>query len=70
MELRVEYYFDGEVGRWGFRVPALGINGSGDSRGEAEALAMEVIREVLAGDAAQFDPEADAVTLHFEVVAA
>ena len=68
MDLRIEYYFDDEVGRWGFRVPALGINGSADTKPKAERLAVTVISEVLAGDTSDFDVDAEAVTLHLEVV--
>lgn len=70
MDLRIEYYLDDEVQRWGFRVPALGINGSADTKPKAEQLAVKVISEVLAGDAADFDRDAEAVTLHLEVVPA
>ncbi|HEY6396107.1 MAG TPA: hypothetical protein VIX82_01510 [Solirubrobacteraceae bacterium] len=70
MDLRIEYYFDGEVRRWGFRVPALGINGSADTKAEAEQLAIQVVSEVLAGDTSDFDREAEAVMLHLEVVPA
>jgi len=43
MKLRVEYRYDAESDNWNFRVPALGINGSADTRQEAEQEAFSAI---------------------------
>lgn len=69
MEVRIELYHDRDVDRWGFRVPALAVNGSGDTRADAERRAIEVISEVLAGSAGDFDADAEAVTLRLEPLA-
>lgn len=49
MKLRVEYYYDDEANRWGFTVPALHILGSGNTREEAEARAVEAVEYALEG---------------------
>ena len=43
MKLRVEYRYDDESGNWNLRVPARGINGSADTREEAESEALSAI---------------------------
>ncbi len=43
MRLRVEYRYDDESDNWNFRVPALGINGSADTREEAKREALSAI---------------------------
>jgi len=43
MRVRIEYRYDDESKNWNFRVPALGINGSADTQGEAEQEALAAI---------------------------
>lgn len=43
MRIRIEYRYDDESNNWNFRVPALGINGSADTRDEAEREALSAI---------------------------
>ncbi len=47
MRVRIEYRYDDESKNWNFRVPALGINGSADARGEAEEEALAAIDVML-----------------------
>jgi hypothetical protein len=51
MDLRVEFYFDGEAQHWGFRVPGLRIIGGGhDTKEAAEEAAREAILFTLESD--------------------
>jgi predicted RNase H-like HicB family nuclease len=43
MDLRVIYVYDDEADAWGFRIPSLGIVGSGSTRAEAEEQARAAI---------------------------
>ncbi len=43
MRIRIEYRYDDESNNWNFRVPALGINGSADTREEAERESLSAI---------------------------
>lgn len=43
MRIRIEYRYDDESNNWNFRVPALGINGSADTREEAELEVLDTI---------------------------
>jgi len=43
MRIRIEYRYDDESNNWNFRVPALGINGSADTRDEAERESLSAI---------------------------
>jgi predicted RNase H-like HicB family nuclease len=47
MKLRIEYRYDDESDNWNFRVPALGINGSADTRAEAAEEALRAIDFML-----------------------
>ena len=51
MDLRVEYFYDGETKHWGFVVPSLRIVGGGaETRAEAEVQAREAIIFTLEDD--------------------
>jgi hypothetical protein len=64
--LRVELFFDEEVGNWHYRVPALHINGGGTStREDAEQDCLSAIAFALEGDPRDYD--SDAETLTFDV---
>ena len=39
MDLRVIYVYDDEADAWGFRIPSLGVVGSGSAPAEAEEQA-------------------------------
>ena len=43
MDLRVIYVYNDEADAWGFRIPSLGIIGSGSTRAEAEEQARAAI---------------------------
>ena len=63
--LRVELFFDEEVGNW-HRVSALHINGGGTpTREDAERDCLSAISFALEGDPQDYD--ADAETLTFDV---
>lgn len=62
--LRAEFLLDEETGTWHFRVPVLRIVGGGTpDRAEAERLCVEAVEFALEGDPAEYDPDAQAVTL-------
>ena len=64
--LRVELFFDGEVGNWHHRVPALPINGGGGStREDVERECLSAIAFDLEGDPR--DGDTDSETLAFDV---
>jgi predicted RNase H-like HicB family nuclease len=67
LKLRVEYYYDDEARRWGFTVPALHILGSGDTREEAEAHAVEAIAYALEGVEQDHDQGADVQVAYLDV---
>ncbi len=69
--LRVELFYDDEVGNWHYRVPALHINGGGTStREEAERASVDAIAFALQGDPHDFDTDAEAISLDVNVVPA
>lgn len=70
-ELRVELFWDEEASNWHYRVPALHINGGGTSTREgAERESLSAIAFALEGDPRDYDPSAEAVTLHVNVAPA
>ena len=50
MDLRVIYVYDDEADAWDFRIPSLGIVGSGATRAEAEEQARAAILFTLEDD--------------------
>jgi hypothetical protein len=69
--LRVELFFDDEVGNWHYRVPALHINGGGTpTREDAERDCLFAIAFALAGDPRDYDNDAEALTLDVSVAPA
>ena len=62
MKLRIEYRYDDESDNWNFRVPALGINGSADTRAEAEKEALSAIDFTLEAEGERLArPDAEVV---------
>jgi len=70
MKLRVEYYFDDDVRRWGFSIWALHIQGSGDTRAIAQTRAVEAVRFVLEGFDGDFANGDDVEVKQFDVIVA
>ena len=69
--LRAEFFFDDEAQNWHFRVPALHINGGGaTTQAETQQQCLAAIEFALQGDPADFDRDAQAVTLDVRVVPA
>lgn len=69
--LRIELFFDDEVGTWHYRVPALHINGGGlPTRPEADQGCLSAIAFTLEGNPADYDPTAEALTLDVTVTPA
>lgn len=69
--MRAEFYYDDEANNWHFRVPALHINGGGcATRVEAERACLAAIAFALEGDPAEYDDNAQAVTLQISVAPA
>jgi predicted RNase H-like HicB family nuclease len=56
MDLRVVYVYDDEADAWGFRIPSLGIVGSGATRAEAEEQARAAILFTLEDDTVDLLP--------------
>jgi hypothetical protein len=69
--LRVELFFDVEVGNWHYRVPALHINGGGvPTREDAERDCLSAVAFALEGDPRDYDVDADALTFDVNVAPA
>ena len=69
--LRVELFWDQEVGNWHYRVPALRINGGGTAtREDAERQSLSAIAFALKGDPRDYDPSAEALTLDVSIAPA
>jgi hypothetical protein len=63
--LRVELFFDEEVGNWHYRVPALHINGGGTAtREDAERDCLATIGFALEGDPRDYDTDAVALDVN------
>ena len=56
MDLRVIYVYDDEADAWGFRIPSLGIVGSGATRAEADQQARAAILFTLEDDTVDLLP--------------
>jgi hypothetical protein len=67
MKLRVEYYYDDEVQRWGFTVPALHFVGSGATPDEAEMRAIDAVGYALAGIESEYESADDVQVGYLEV---
>jgi predicted RNase H-like HicB family nuclease len=67
MDLRVIYVYDDEADAWGFRVPSLGIVGSGASRVEAEEQARAAILFTLEDDTLHLQPGEEVGCFHVTV---
>jgi len=66
--MRVELFFDNDAGNWHYRVPALHINGGGTpTRADAEQACLSAIAFALEGNAEDYDPAAETVTLDVRV---
>jgi hypothetical protein len=67
MDLRVIYVYDDEADAWGFRIPSLGIVGSGSIRAAAEEQARAAILFTLEGDDADLLPGEEVGYFHVTV---
>jgi predicted RNase H-like HicB family nuclease len=67
MDLRVSYVYDDEADAWGFRVPSLGIVGSGSTRVDAEEQARAAILFALEDDTADLLPGEEVGYFHVTV---
>ena len=56
MDLRVIYVYHDEADAWGFRIPSLGIVGSGATRAEADQQARAAILFTLEDDTVDLLP--------------
>jgi predicted RNase H-like HicB family nuclease len=67
MDLRVIYVYDDEADAWGFRIPSLGIVGSGATRAEAEEQARAAILFTLDDDSVALLPGEEVGYFHVTV---
>jgi predicted RNase H-like HicB family nuclease len=67
MDLRVIYVYDDEADAWGFRIPSLGIVGSGATRAEAEEQARTAILFTLDDDTVDLLPGEEVEYFHVTV---
>lgn len=67
MDLRVIYVYDDEADAWGFRIPSLGIVGSGATRAEAEEQARAAILFTLEDDTVDLLPGEEVGYFHVTV---
>jgi predicted RNase H-like HicB family nuclease len=67
MDLRVIYVYDDEADAWGFRIPSLGIVGSGSTRAEAEEQARAAILFTLEDDSVELLPGEEVGYFHVTV---
>jgi predicted RNase H-like HicB family nuclease len=67
MALRVIYVYDDEADAWGFRIPSLGIVGSGATRAEAEERARAGILFTLEDDTVELLPGEEVGYFHVTV---
>ena len=67
MDLRVSYVYDDEADAWGFRIPSLGIVGSGATRAEAEDQARAAILFALDDDTVDLLPGEEVGYVHVTI---
>ena len=67
MDLRVIYVYDDEADAWWFRVPSLGIVGSGATRAEAEDQARAAILFALDDDTVDLLPGEEVRYVHVTI---
>ena len=67
MDLRVIYVYDDEAHAWGFRIPSLGIVGSGTTREEAKEQACAAILFTLEDDTVDLLPGEEVAYFHVTV---
>jgi predicted RNase H-like HicB family nuclease len=67
MDLRVIYVYDGEADAWGFRIPSLGVVGSGATRTEAEEQARAAILFTLEIDTVDLLPGEEVGYVHVTI---
>jgi predicted RNase H-like HicB family nuclease len=67
MDLRVIYVYDDEADAWGFRIPSLGIVGSGATRAEAEEQARAAILFTLEDDTVDLLPGEEVGYFHMTI---
>ena len=67
MDLRVIYVYDDEANAWGFRIPSLGIVGSGSTRAEAEDQARAAILFALDDDTVDLLPGEEVRYVHVTI---
>lgn len=74
MELQVEYIYDPESASWGYRIPALHIVGSADTRADAERAAADSVlislqmdEDIEKEENGGLLPDAEVGYLHVEV---
>ena len=67
MDLRVIYVYDDEADAWGFRIPSLGIVGSGATRAEAEDQACAAILFALDDDTVDLLPGEEVRYVHVTI---
>jgi predicted RNase H-like HicB family nuclease len=64
MDVHVIYVYDDEVDSWGFRIPSLGVVGSGSTRAEAEEQARTAILFTLEDDTVDLLPGEEVGYVH------
>ena len=67
MDLRVIYVYDDEADACGFRIPSLGIVGSGSTRAEAEEQARTAILFTLDDDTVDLVPGEEVGYVHVTI---
>ena len=71
MKLRVELFYDDEVGQWGYAVPGLSILGTGcPTRAHAERYAIDSVRYLIESANDEVDDDAEVMMLDVEVAKA
>ena len=67
MDLRVIYVYDDEADAWGFRIPSLGVVGSGATYTEAEEQARAAILFTLEVDTVDLLPGEEVGYFHVTI---
>ena len=65
--MRATCVYDGEADAWGFRIPSLGIVGSGSTRAEAEDQARAAILFALDDDTVDLLPGEEVRYVHVTI---
>ena len=67
MDLRALYVYDDDADVWGFRIPSLGVVGSGSTRAEADEQARAAILFTLEDDTVELLPGEEVGYFHVTV---